>query len=484
MKQTSQIARPVKRTPVDRIGYRFQRFTHIEGISGILLVAATLLALLLANSPLADTYFNILNTHFIIGIDSKVAIDEPLLLWINDALMAIFFFVVGLELKREVAIGELSTRQKAILPALAAVGGMIVPVAFFWALNANDPVAMKGWAIPMATDIAFAMGVLALVGRKAPLSLAVFLTALAIVDDIGAILVIAIFYTAQINILMLLAGLALVIVLLLYARAGGRDILIFMLVGGLVWLAIFFSGLHATIAGVLVALTIPVRTRVATREFSQWMRQLLAWFDSGQAESENDVPTTIQRAALQEMNQAIDHVDSPLHRLEHALHPWVAFLIMPVFALANAGIIINATMLQSLLAPLALGIIFGLLFGKTLGIYLAAWLGVKLKIGALPKGVTWQHILGAGVLAGMGFTMSIFITTLAFSTGGGHAELLGFRLASPAALAAADMEKIQNLAKLAILIASTLAGVIGYTILRLAPESGVEIAKVTPPERS
>ncbi len=483
MKQTSQVVRPVKNTPVDKIGYRFQRFTHIEGISGILLVAATIIALVWANSPWSQSYFDLLNTHFVIGLSEKVTIDESLVLWINDALMAIFFFVVGLELKREVVIGELSSFRKAILPALAAVGGMIIPVSIFWLFNRENPAALAGWAIPMATDIAFAIGVLALVGKRAPLSLAVFLTALAIVDDIGAILIIAIFYTAQINLVMLFAGLALIALLFFYAKMGGRRLIVYGVVGITVWLTIYLSGLHATLAGVMVALTIPVRTKVDTRSFSQWMRQLLDWFDSETEANGECVPTSVQRTALFEMTSAIEHADSPLHRLEHILHPWVAFLIMPVFALANAGITINPDLLGAIFTPLVLGIILGLFLGKPVGIFLATWLGVKLKLGSLPKGITWQHILGAGVLAGMGFTMSIFIATLAFSSGSGHAELLGFRLASPALLAA-DMDELQNLAKLAILVASTLAGVFGYAILRLAPESKVKMAKVTPPKRS
>jgi NhaA family Na+:H+ antiporter len=482
---TNQIARPVQPQIVDKIGFRFQRFAHIEGISGILLVAATILALVWANSPWSNTYFDILNTHFSVGLAGQVTIDESLVLWINDALMAIFFFVVGLELKREVAIGELSSFRKAILPALAAVGGMLIPVLIFLGFNHNNPAAMEGWAIPMATDIAFAIGVLALVGKRAPLSLSVFLTALAIVDDIGAILVIAIFYTAQINFVMLFVGVALVALLFLYAKLGGRWLVVYGALGLLTWLAIYLSGLHATLAGVLVALTIPVRTKVDTKSFSEWMRQLIDWFDSESPEQANGkcVPTSVQRTALFEMTRAIEHADSPLHRLEHILHPWVAFLIMPIFALSNAGIIINTELLGALLAPLALGIILGLVLGKPIGIFGATWLGVKLKLGSLPKGVTWRHILGAGILAGMGFTMSIFITTLAFSTGGGHAELLGFKLASPALLANADMEDVQNLAKLAILAASTIAGIAGYLLLRTAPQVDIKEARVTPPER-
>ncbi len=479
---TNTVKAPYEPQPVDKISYRFQRFSHIEGISGILLVVATVIALAWANSPWAASYFDILNIHFSIGLGEWTTLDEPFVLWVNDALMAIFFFVVGLELKREVAIGELSSFRKAILPALAAVGGMVIPVLVFWGLNRDNPIALEGWAIPMATDIAFALGVLALVGKRAPLSLSVFLTALAIVDDIGAILVIAIFYTAKINFVMLLIGLALIAFLFLYAKMGGRWIVVYFVVGGFVWLAIFLSGLHATLAGVLVALTIPVRTKVDTKSFSQWMHQLLDWFDSDGDSDEMSVPTPAQRTALFEMNRAIAYADSPLHRLEHILHPWVAFLIMPVFALANAGITINTELLGALLAPLSLGIILGLVVGKPIGILLSTWLGVKLKLGSLPKNVTWRHILGAGVLAGMGFTMSIFITTLAFSAGGGHAQLFGFKLASPI-LAAASAEEITNLAKLAILVASTLAGVIGYLILRSSPEVKEMIPRVTPPER-
>ena len=451
---------------MDRIGYRFQRFATIEGISGMLLVAATVLALVWANSPWSESYFGLLNLHFSIGFENLITINEPLVLWINDALMAVFFFVVGLELKREVAVGELSSFRKAILPAMAALGGMVVPVLVFWLLNRDNPAAMEGWAIPMATDIAFAIGVLALVGKRAPLSLAVFLTALAIVDDIGAILIIATVYTEQLNYFMLALGLIGVGFLLLYAKLGGRWLVVYGGVGLLVWLTIYLSGIHATIAGVLVALTIPVRTRVDAKSFSEWMHKLLAWFDSETLE-ENDVPTPVQRTALFEMTRAIEYADSPLHRLEHILHPWVAFLIMPVFALANAGIVINAELLGALATPLALGIILGLVIGKPLGIFAATWLGEKLGLGSLPTGVRWRHILGAGVLAGMGFTMSIFITTLAFSASG-HAELFGMRLASPA-LMAADTETITSLAKLAILVASTIAGVVGYFILRTAP---------------
>ncbi len=480
MKSTSPITPPNRPTPVDRIGFRFQRFTHIEGVSGILLVGATLLALAWANSPWADAYFHLLNLHFNVGVPGGITIDEPLVLWINDALMAIFFFVVGLELKREVAIGELSSFRKAILPAMAAIGGMVIPVLIFWGLNRGNPAALEGWAIPMATDIAFAIGVLALAGKRAPLSLAVFLTALAIVDDIGAILIIATVYTEAIDFRMLAAALGIVLFLLLYARMGGRSLIIYFILGGVTWFAVFQSGIHATIAGVLVALTIPVRTKIDARDFSDWMRKLLDWFDSESEENGKCVPTSVQRTALFEMNRAIEHADSPLHRLEHVLHPWVAFLIMPVFALANAGITINTKLLGALMTPLALGIILGLVVGKPLGIFFATWLGAKLKLGSLPKGVTWRHILGAGVLAGMGFTMSIFITTLAFGAGG-HAELFGFRLASPAILATASAEEITDLAKLAILVASTMAGVAGYLILRTAPESAVETPKVILP---
>ncbi len=477
MSHSTPIDTPVQSTTVDRIGRRFQRFAHIEGISGILLVAATLLALIWANSPWASIYHNILNLHFRVGFADYVTIDESLLLWINDALMAIFFFVVGLELKREIVIGELSSFRKAILPALAAVGGMVVPVLIFWLLNRDNPAALKGWAIPMATDIAFAIGVLALVGKRAPLSLTVFLTALAIVDDIGAILVIATVYTEQIHWSMLLIGLGLVAFLLVYAKLGGRWLIVYAGVGLITWTVIYLSGIHATIAGVLVALTIPVRTKVNTREFIQWMQQLLHWFEKEDQGEGLCLPTPTQRTVLFEMTRAIEHADSPLHRLEHMLHPWVAFLIMPIFALANAGITINIGLIKALISPLALGILLGLLVGKPVGIILATWLGSKLKLGSLPKGVTWRHILGAGILAGMGFTMSIFITTLAFG-GGSHAELLGFRLASPA-LMEATAEEITSLAKLAILVASTIAGVTGYFLLRTAPETSVGPSAIT-----
>ncbi len=472
MPHSSPVDTPIQPTTVDRIGRRFQRFAHIEGISGILLVGATLFALAWANSPWASIYHNILDLHFRVGIADYVTIDESLLLWINDALMAVFFFVVGLELKREVVIGELSSFRKAILPALAAIGGMVVPVFIFWTLNRHNPTALKGWAIPMATDIAFAIGMLALVGKRAPLSLAVFLTALAIVDDIGAILVIATVYTEQIHWTLLLIGLGLVAFLLVYAKLGGRWLIVYGGVGLITWTFIYLSGIHATIAGVLVALTIPVRTKVNTREFTEWMQKLLDWFEKEEGDEDLALPTPTQRTALFEMTRAIEHADSPLHRLEYMLHPWVAFLIMPIFALANAGITINLDLVKALVSPLALGILLGLLVGKPVGIILATWLGSRLNLGSLPKGVTWRHILGAGILAGMGFTMSIFITTLAFGSGG-HAQWMGFRLANPA-LMEISIDEITSLAKLAILVASTIAGVTGYLILRTAPEISVD----------
>ncbi len=460
---------PIHRSPVDRISYRFRQFAHIEGVSGMLLVGATLLALVWANSPWSASYFALI--HLPIRLDvGNFTLNEPLVLWINDALMAVFFFVVGLELKREILIGELSSFRKAILPALAAVGGMVFPVFIFWSLNRTHPAALEGWAIPMATDIAFAVGVLSLVGRRVPLSLVVFLTALAIVDDIGAILVIAMVYTEQIHWTMLLIGLALVGVLALYARLGGRWVILYLALGGGVWLAIFLSGVHATIAGVLVALTIPVRTKMDVRDFSDWIHHLLDRFDADIGDEDQMIPTRAQRAVLTEISQAVELVDSPLHRLEHLLHPWVAFLVMPAFALANAGVFVNSSLLRALFSPLTLGIFLGLVVGKPLGVSLATWVGVRLKLGKLPEGVVWRHILGAGVLAGMGFTMSIFITTLAFSEGGGHVYRWGGKLAS-AVWATVDPATMADLSKLAILIASTVAGVVGYLLLRRAPTS-------------
>ena len=316
------------------------------------------------------------------------------------------------------------------------------------------------------------MGVITLLRKRVPLGLVVFLTALAVVDDLGAILVIALFYTKQIHSTMLLLAGVFLVALAIYGRVGGRSLIVYMILGGFTWLAVLQSGIHATVAGVAVAWTIPVDTRVDLRRFSVWMRQQLDRFDSDLFELSNPFrPGEKQRHALHAMNHAVYLADSPLRRLEDALHPWVAFLIMPLFALANAGIPVDKNLVHSLTSPLALGILAGLLLGKPIGIVLFTWLAIRLRFGSVPSGVSLRHLLGTGILAGMGFTMSIFIATLSFDASATHAQWLGVKLASPM-IALAGQKGQLEVAKMAILVSSTLAGVLGYFTLRFLPLTG------------
>lgn len=469
MKASTAIAAPSPPVPIDRLARTFQRFTQIEGFSGILLLICALLGLILANSRWSGAYNQILDQHFALVFGQLFTLDLPLSLWINDGLMAIFFFVVGLEIKREVLIGELSSPRKAALPFLAAVGGMVVPAAIYLLFNAGGA-GQDGWGTPMATDIAFALGVLSLLGRRVPVSLKIFLTALAIVDDLGAVLVIAVFYTESIQWLALgLAGVAL-LVSLGFNQLGGRSLLVYALLGLVVWAAFLFSGVHATIAGVLVAMTIPVRTRIDAQGFLDWGRSLLDWFERSGAHGHSELISVQQRAAVYEMEKACAHVETPLHRLEATLHPWVAFLIMPVFAFTNAGVTLSAETVRNLASPVGLGILAGLIVGKFLGITLATLLAVRLKLASLPRNVRWSHIVGAATLGGMGFTMSLFIASLAFGDGGhGAALAVSAKLASPALLAAGAAQLMYDVSKLAILLASLIAGILGSILLLRVP---------------
>ena len=486
MKDESAIARPTVPTPIDRVTKTFQSFTRIEGLSGMLLIAATLLALVWANSPWGDVYQHILETPFSFGLGGILELSNPLIVWINDGLMAIFFFVVGLEIKREVLVGELSSLRQASLPIMAALGGMVLPAAIYLLFNAGTP-TQDGWAVPMATDIAFALGILALVGKRAPIALTISLTALAIVDDLGAVLIIAIFYTEQLHTLFLLNGLLVFVLILVYARLGGRSMLVFALAGVITWLLFFLSGVHATVAGVLVAMAIPVRTQIDAKGFLHWTQSLLDWFrESGMEQDEGAVLLNKrQRAAVYEIEAACQHVESPLARLEHGLHPWVAYGIMPIFAWANAGVVLTGMSLSYLLHPVALGIFFGLILGKLLGVTGAVWLGLRLKLGSLPEGINTRHVIGGGLLAGMGFTMSMFIAALAFGGGeSGHALLdSAAKMASPALLAAGGgSSELLDIAKVAILLASVVSGVAGYLVLRGAPLVEEHTELVTPPD--
>ena len=418
-------------------------FLHLEATGGVFLLVCAVAAMAWANSPWAASYTALWKTEISLTV-SDFGLTKSLVKWINDGLMAMFFFLVGLEIKREVLVGALASTRRAMLPIAAAIGGMAVPALFYVLLNGGTE-AVRGWGVPMATDIAFAVGVLALLGNRIPNSLKAFLLALAIVDDIGAVLVIALFYTDTIAWASLGYAGALLVALMGVNRLGIRHPAAYGLLGIGVWLMVLASGVHATVAGVLVAMTVPARRQIDTAEFLHRGRQALTQFEGSRAEA-STLATSGQQAAVQALERATRAVEAPLHRLEETLHPWVAFGVMPLFALANAGVRLEGDVLASLLHPISLGIMLGLVIGKPLGVTLCAWLAVRLKLADLPYAIRWTQIIGAGALAGIGFTMSLFITGLAFE----------------------DATRI-SLAKIGILSASLIAGAIGWGLLRGTP---------------
>ena len=411
------------------------------------MLIAALVALALANSPLSQGFRDIWETHFVIGLQD-FRYDKTFHHWINDALMAVFFFVVGLEIKRSLVLGELASVRRAALPIFAAVGGMVVPAALYIFLNGSGE-ASRGWGIPMATDIAFSLGVLALLGSRAPLSLKVFLTAFAIVDDIGAIVVIAVFYTEAISWANLGIGMGLLLFMVMLNVSGVTNTLVYFIVSVLVWIAFFESGIHATVSGVLIAMTIPLKVQLDTQQFVRRGRALMDIFeDEGPNTTRRGhfaLMTTKQRGVLEELDDASREVESPLQRLEHVLHPWVAFFIIPIFALANAGVSLGDVGVDGLTSTVTLGILLGLVIGKPAGIVFFSWLAVRLGIASIPRDIGWLQIIGASLLGGIGFTMSIFITGLAFMD-----------------------ESLIAQSKLAILIASLTAGVLGFLMIRFS----------------
>ena len=434
--------------PIDRLTSPVQRFTHMEAAGGIVLLIATILAISFANSPFDYIFGPVTESHFLVGIP-EVIIDKPLHFWINDALMAVFFFVVGLEIKRSLMLGELASIRRAALPIFAAAGGMIVPAAVYLLLN-NQGEAARGWGIPMSTDIAFSLGVLALLGSRIPLSLKAFLTAFAIVDDIGAIVVIAVFFTETISWNHLGFAGAMLGLLVVLNLLGVRNILVYVLVSILIWVSFFESGIHPTISGVLIALTIPLRVRIQPQQFVARARTLIEIFErdgGGERRGAFALTTEAQHGALEELEHLSKQVESPLQRLEHALHPWVAFVIVPLFALANAHVHLPSGFDVILESPVAWGIMLGLVVGKPIGIVLFAWIAVKMKIATLPKDNGWVQITGAALLGGIGFTMAIFVTGLAF-----------------------DHEALILQSKIAILVASLITGVLGLLLLRFSQE--------------
>ncbi len=411
-KLQSQIPLPGK-TTIEALTRPFQEFARLESSGGILLIGCTLAALIWANSPWSHAYFDLWHTKLTVGF-AKATLSKEIHFWINDGLMAIFFLLVGLEIKREVLIGELASLQKAALPLIGAIGGMLLPAGFYFLFNRSGP-GVNGWGVPMATDIAFALGVLTLLGDRVPTQLKVFLAALAIADDIGAVLVIALFYTAELSWISLAVAGIFFLALFVMNRIGARDPLIYAILGIGLWLAFLQSGIHATVAGVLLALTIPSQLRIDSRAFLERSGRILDEFRHA-AECEDKIEASATRsAALGLLAQDAHYAEAPMLRFEHALAPWIKHAIMPIFALANAGVYLGGDAFKELVSPTSLGVICGLVLGKPLGIVSFAWLAVRTRLAVLPQGVNWRQVLGIGMLAGIGFTMSLFIASLAFA---------------------------------------------------------------------
>ncbi|TGT84597.1 MULTISPECIES: Na+/H+ antiporter NhaA [unclassified Mesorhizobium] len=384
----------------------FREFLDSEAAGGIILMAAAALALIVANSPLAETYFAVLHAYL-----GPLSVSH----WVNDGLMAVFFLLVGLEIKREMLDGQLSTWPRRVLPGIAAAGGMVVPALVYVAVNSNNPAALSGWAIPTATDIAFALGVLSLLGSRVPASLKVFLTALAIIDDLGAVIIIAIFYTSGLSLAYLGAAFAVIAVLVVLNRMRMMSLVPYLVLGAILWVLVLKSGVHATLAGVALALTIP-----------------------------------LERSAG--IGHDLDH--SPLHRLEHGLHKLVAFIVIPIFGFANAGVSLAGLSFGALIEPLTLGVAAGLVVGKLVGVFGSSALAIRFGLADLPAHAGWVHMLGISLLCGIGFTMSLFIGLLAF--------------ASDVAL--------QDAVKVGILAGSFIAALLGAAVLLMAPAArGVEV---------
>jgi len=442
---TAPPAATIPPAPVDRVLAPFREFIRLEASGGIVLIVAAVVALAWANSPWSDSYFDLWSTYLTIGVGDH-SLSNTLIHWVNDGLMVIFFFVVGLEIKRELLVGELASPRRAILPVAAAFGGAILPAGIFLLLNVGTD-SSDGWGVPMATDIAFSLGVLALVGSRAPLALKVFLTAFAIIDDLIAVLVIAIFYTADLRMEYLALACAIFIALFATNRLDVQGPLLYGLLGLVLWFAFLKSGVHATIAGVLLAATIPARTRIDAERFLEVTDHQIARFRRAGIPGGSILTSQEHQAALHHIKDAIEHTESPLARFEHALLPWVAFAIVPVFALANAGVDLGADLEEAVTSSLTLGIVVGLIGGKLIGIFGVSYLAVRSGLTELPHGVTWRHIGGASLLGGIGFTMSLFIAGLAFE--------------DPVLL---------DRAKIGILLASLIAGIAGYIVLRLVAE--------------
>jgi len=437
-----QVLKKHKKRPSVKIRRPFKDFIKTEEFSGILLIMCTIIALIIANTQLANQYFELWETYLSLSLDG-FNLSKPLHLWINDGLMAIFFFVVGLEIKRELLVGELKSLKKAILPVSAALGGMIVPALLYMIVNISNPSASRGWGIPMATDIAFVIGIMALLGTKVPFSLKIFLTSLAIVDDIGAVLIIALFYSHNIELHYLIVAGCFLVGLFLINRLEVQNHMVYAIIGFILWYFIFISGMHATIAGILIAIAIPARTRINPDEFVAEGQLILERFKAAGPREREILLNRQHLAALKTLELSCLNVQTPLQRFERGLHYWVAFSIIPLFIFSNAGIAIEVIELSMFLQPITLGIIIGLVFGKQMGIFLFAWISIKLGLTELPSGLTWGHIYGGAWLGGIGFTMSLFMASLA--------------LIDPNNLI---------MAKIGIITGSLISGIVGYLILR------------------
>lgn len=428
------------KSPIDQILRPVSKFIHQEFTGGIVLFVSVVIAIVWANSSWQQSYHHLWEINLSVGFN-EMSFDKPLHVWINDGLMALFFFVIGLELKREFMAGELSSLKKASLPMVAALGGMLVPAIIYFSINHGLP-SEGGWGIPMATDIAFSLALLSLAGNRIPGSVKVFLSALAVADDLGAVLVIAFFYTAQISAFPLAIAGFFLLILLAGNLLGVRNTIFYLILGIIVWAGFLLSGVHATIAGVLVAFTIPARTKIDEDEFLKDARCYADQFENAMRQ-DGSLISQEQHSALEKIKQLSVDAETPLQKIENSLHPWVAFVIMPLFALANSGMVIGRDFFSSLMNPVSLGIMTGLIFGKFIGVFSFTWLMVRMKLAGLPHRATWKHISGVAMLAGIGFTMSLFITGLAFGD-----------------------EGVINQAKYGILVASLIAGITGLSLLR------------------
>jgi NhaA family Na+:H+ antiporter len=431
----------------DQVLTPLDEFIHRQTTSGILLMLCAVVALYIANSQWSDAYHHLLEMPFTIGLEG-FQLSKSLHHWINDGLMALFFFVIGLELKREILVGELADPRQAILPITAAIGGMLIPALIYIVFNPEGH-AFDGWGVPMATDIAFALGALALLGSRVPKQLVIFLVALAIVDDLGAVMVIALFYTESINLVALATVAALLLMLVTINLGGIRRPLPYILLGIVLWVAMLKSGIHATLAGILLAFTIPMRPKYDPSRFLSQINRMIEQIKQAYHREENIVKNDELRARVQSLGEGVKMVQAPAQILEHKMHLPSAYIIIPVFSLANAGIPVDWSSFGSIIShPVSMGIAAGLVFGKLIGIAGFSWIAVKIGLTRLPQGLNFKHIVGVSLMGGIGFTMSIFIAELGFAN---HANDL-------------------LMAKTGILLASVLAGVSGFLWLYFTAE--------------